>query len=715
MIFDSQQDLIIALSVSLVAAVLLAALGFFLFLRTAGALREANDEVERASVDVDRTERRLVNILNAIPVALVETDTTGRFVFANRAAHQLLGRKDAELIGLRFHSATWGITYPDGRQIPPELLPAARALRGQTVKGFQHLMVNPGTRKRMLVSVTAMPILNSAGEVIGSTAALVETEGLATPHTAREDEELARRYFDLAGSALIALDGEGRVRDINAAGAALIGLPAAEIVGQDWFDRFVPDEDSKIARHAFQDVAQGRTQLPERSESWILRPDGARRLVAWRGGVVRDGQGAFVAALWTARDITEERTAGDQGAQAMQGLEQRLARAEAALQESEVSREKTEHALAQAQRLETAGRLSGGAAQDFDRLLAVVGGALEALLAQAESPERVRRLGQAALAANRKGEQLSRQLLALTQPRAEDLRRADLSVLVFGMQPALSREAGRAPLQFSLPDSLGVVAVDADQFEAALRNLVANARDAVSAGGAITVGAEPVSLGEGEVHPLAPGDYLRVWVADTGIGMNAETAARAPEAFFTTKPPALHAGLGLGQVYGFARHAGGAARLETRAGEGTTVSLYLPYAAAPAAEASEASSPAEAPGAAEVIPEATAAEVLPSDEAAADAANKETKVEEAAAGESATDAADPAASNASAAPEAVSAEPPDPAAMAPGQGAPEGVDDGFSMPAPEALSAGEPEPAAIETAGADAPTPEPSDEAPAKS
>src|SRR5690606_27498610 len=106
MIFNSQQDLAIALGVSLAAAVLLALLGFFLFLRTAAALRQAGEELGRAAVEGDRTERRLVNILNAIPVALVETDATGRFIFANRAAHQLLGRRDAELIGLRFHSAT---------------------------------------------------------------------------------------------------------------------------------------------------------------------------------------------------------------------------------------------------------------------------------------------------------------------------------------------------------------------------------------------------------------------------------------------------------------------------------------------------------------------------------------------------------------------------------------------------------------------------------
>ncbi len=577
MLFDSQQDLIIALGVSLVAAILLALLGFYLFMRASAALRQANDELETAGTHVDRTERRLMNILNAIPVALVETDAQGRFVFANRAAHQLLGRKDAELIGLRFHSATWGITYPDGRVIPPELLPAARALRGQTVKGFQHLMINPGTRKKMLVSVTAMPIQNGVGEVIGSSAAIVETEGLSTPHTAREDDDIARRYFDLAGVMLLALDAEGRVRDLNNAGAAILGLPAAEVVGQDWIERFVPEDEREGAHRFLKRVIEGKAEMPD-GESWIIRGDGKRRLIAWKGAVARDAQDQFIATLSTGRDITDERVAGYQDQEFVQTLESRLAAATASLEASEEARRKTEQLLAQAQRLETAGRLSGGAAQDFDRLLAVVGGALETLLAQADNPDRVRRLGEAALAANRRGEHLSRQLLALTQPRAEDLHTADLATLLRSLEPSLSRAAGRAPLALNLAVEVGDVRIDTDQFEAALKNLVANAADAVAGGGAITVGADQVQTTEGEVPGLPAGSWTRVFVMDTGVGMNAETAARAPEVFFTTKSPAQHAGLGLSQVFGFARHAGGVARIETVPGRGTTVSLYLPLA-----------------------------------------------------------------------------------------------------------------------------------------
>ena len=175
-----------ALVFGVVAAIcaVVAIAGLYAAARWGLAYRNATARLEHALTGHEGSDRRLREVLDAIPVALVETDLGGKFIFANRAAHQLLGRRDAELLGLRFHSATWGITYPDGRPVPPDLLPSARALRGQTVKGFQHILANPSSRRKMLVSVTAMPIVGPVGEVIGSTAAIVETEGLITPEPA---------------------------------------------------------------------------------------------------------------------------------------------------------------------------------------------------------------------------------------------------------------------------------------------------------------------------------------------------------------------------------------------------------------------------------------------------------------------------------------------------------------------------------------------------
>ncbi|MBW8302930.1 MAG: PAS domain-containing protein, partial [Brevundimonas sp.] len=207
----------------------------------------ASDQLDLVQRVAEDSQKRLFETLNAIPVALVETDRQGKFVFANRAAHQLLGRRDAELIGLRFHSATWGITFPDGRPVPPDLLPSARALRGQTVKGFQHLLANPASRRKMLVSVTAMPIENELGQITGSTAALVEAEGLITPEvvvpeTPAADEGLTRRVFDAAASALVGGGPDGRVREAKRTALLVLGRDTAE---GDFADLFL-DEDERV-------------------------------------------------------------------------------------------------------------------------------------------------------------------------------------------------------------------------------------------------------------------------------------------------------------------------------------------------------------------------------------------------------------------------------------------------------------------------------------
>jgi len=118
MYFQNDQEWILALSV--ISALLLAlCLGASLLAALkAHQVKQFQDQLFKAERKIDQLEKRVFNVLNAVPVAIIETDATGRFAFANRAAQHLLGRKEAELSVLRFHSASWGITYPDGRQIP---------------------------------------------------------------------------------------------------------------------------------------------------------------------------------------------------------------------------------------------------------------------------------------------------------------------------------------------------------------------------------------------------------------------------------------------------------------------------------------------------------------------------------------------------------------------------------------------------------------------
>ena len=544
------------------------------------------DLVQRVAED---SQKRLFETLNAIPVALVETDRQGKFVFANRAAHQLLGRRDAELIGLRFHSATWGITFPDGRPIPPDLLPSARALRGQTVKGFQHLLANPASRRKMLVSVTAMPIENELGQITGSTAALVETEGLITPEitapeTPATDDGLTRRVFDAASSALVVVGPDGGVREANRTALLVLGRDTAD---GDFADLFL-DEDERVEGR--QSLRAGLAAPAGEAEPIVSRR-GAAEGIRWSMLPLPGAEGQVDALLLAgeradpapgaeaepadpapAPDAVTDETLRAEAEAAREAAAEALAAAEAARREAEEARvaaarvrEEAEAELQGGRRMESVGRLTGGLAHDFNAVLGVMTGALDMMLRQADDPARVRRIGQAALAAGQKGELLTRRLTAFSQGDDEPvLRVMDAGVLLKGMEGRLRELAGSGvDLMIEGPAEPAPARLDPVAFEGAVKALTRNAVEAVEGQGSVAVRLE--SLMEGG---------QRLSVRDSGPGMDRDMAARAVEPFFTTREGA--AGLGLSQAYAFARQSGGVLSIDSRPGQGAEVSITLP-------------------------------------------------------------------------------------------------------------------------------------------
>lgn len=277
MLLTSPQDLNVILGVA-TGLLLLVALGLGILAATKTfQVRQFQDLLFKAERKIDTLERRMFNVLNAVPVALVETDNTGKFTFANKAAHALLGRKDNELIGLRFHSATWGITFPDGRAIPADMLPIARTLRGQTVKGFQHMIVNHGTHSKVLVSVTSMPIMNSNGEVIGSTSALVEIEATAGEGVDDVAGIWRGHWFSAAAVPFWGLDPKGQILDVNAAALDTFDLKREDVLGKNWAQLFVADADFQTALDYLGDSQDETT--PDHAEAVRLTLKGAEGVV----------------------------------------------------------------------------------------------------------------------------------------------------------------------------------------------------------------------------------------------------------------------------------------------------------------------------------------------------------------------------------------------------------------------------------------------------
>lgn len=242
-------------------------------------------------------------------------------------------------------------------------------------------------------------------------------------------------------------------------------------------------------------------------------------------------------------------------------------------------RERTESRLVQAQKMEAIGQLTGGLAHDFNNLLTAVIGSLDLLLRRTND-DGLRKLARNALEAGERGAELTSQLLAFSRRQRLSPTALSPNELIQRMEGLLERTIGpRIRIETNLDPELWHALADATQFEVMLLNLAINARDAMPDGGRLTLSTANVTSGEGApIADLRDGEYVAVSVSDTGTGMPPEVQAKAFEPFFTTKQPGQGTGLGLSQLYGFAKQSGGTARIDSNVGSGTTVTIYLPRA-----------------------------------------------------------------------------------------------------------------------------------------
>ena len=239
-----------------------------------------------------------------------------------------------------------------------------------------------------------------------------------------------------------------------------------------------------------------------------------------------------------------------------------------------------EDRLRHAQKMDALGQITGGIAHDFNNLLLAINFNLESLAEEMPQTDATEPLFEGARVAIDQAHSLIGHLLAFARRQPLKPTSLDINESVAQTQPMLRRAIPAGiEIETRLGRNAGLVLADRNQFETALLNLALNARDAMPEGGRLTIGASDVTLDDAyaALHPGEPaGRYVLVAVSDTGTGMRADVAERAFEPFFTTKLGAEHSGLGLSQVYGYARQSGGHARIDSEPGRGTTVQLFLP-------------------------------------------------------------------------------------------------------------------------------------------
>lgn len=260
-------------------------------------------------------------------------------------------------------------------------------------------------------------------------------------------------------------------------------------------------------------------------------------------------------------------------------VEQQLRQLNATLEQRVEERtrdlKQAQEALLQSQKMEAVGQLVAGMAHDFNNVLASVIGAFNLILRKPDDHARVQRFAEAGAQAAERGAKLTGQLMAFSRSHKIQLRSLLVCDILEGMEDLLKRTLGpMTTLKKELNPNPAPVLADPIQVEMMILNLAINARDAMPDGGTLTISTSKQSL---EADPEIPaGDYIEIAVRDTGTGMDADTLRRAMEPFFTTKPVGKGTGLGLAQIYGSARQARGTVRIESVAGSGTTVRVYLP-------------------------------------------------------------------------------------------------------------------------------------------
>jgi PAS domain S-box-containing protein len=349
----------------------------------------------------------------------------------------------------------------------------------------------------------------------------------------------------VADYALYMLDPTGMITSWNIGGQRIKGYSPEEILGQN-FSRFYTESDRANGKpkRALQ-IARDQGRYEE--EGWRVRKDGT---FFWASVVIDPiyEDGKLVGFAKITRDITERR-------------------------EAQLKLEEMQKQLAESQKLDALGQLTGGVAHDFNNLLMIISGSLHTLKKGVGGDPRMHRAVAAIETATRRGAALTSQLLTFARRQSVNPHSMDVVERINAVREVLDTGVGSAHrLEFDLPPAVLPVTVDPTEFETALVNLVINARDAMPGGGIITISAQAHDGNE----ETGGQDYVAITVKDAGDGIPPDVLDKIFDPFFTTKPVGKGTGLGLSQVHGFAHQAGGTVRVKSELGKGTEVTILLP-------------------------------------------------------------------------------------------------------------------------------------------
>jgi PAS domain S-box-containing protein len=531
--------------------------------------------VERALAEQRQREdeARLAAIVESAPIGIGVVDPDGEISLSNPELRRFL-RENVIPSRAQTPEGRWRAWTPDGAPVAAGDFPVARALRGEQVVPGQEMLFTDDDGREIWTSVATVPIRDAGGRLIGHVVTISDIDALKRNAEALRRSEARLRQLNetleqrvaeaLAERKLFADIVEGTDAFVQVLDLDFRFLAINEASGREYERQygFRPKEGDSLLElaadrpgermPAFWARALAGEEFIETVEVTTL---GRRQFYQLKFNTLRDGAGDRIGAYLFAYDVTDRVL--DQ---------ERLAEAQDALRQS--------------QKMEAIGQLTGGVAHDFNNLLTPIIGSLDILQRRGLGGEREQRLIGGALQSAERARTLVQRLLAFARRQPLQAVAVDVAKLVTSMGELVASTTGpQVKVVVNAAADLPPAKADANQLEMALLNLSVNARDAMPEGGVLRITAAAETLGRGHRSGARPGRYVRLSVADTGVGMDPLTLSRAVEPFFSTKGVGKGTGLGLSMVHGLASQLGGGLAIRSRPGLGTNVELWLPQSA----------------------------------------------------------------------------------------------------------------------------------------
>jgi PAS domain S-box-containing protein len=373
----------------------------------------------------------------------------------------------------------------------------------------------------------------------------IERKTLVLNNVKRHFQTLIDGVVDYA---IFALDKEGHVASWNSAAQKIMGYTAEEIIGKHFGILYRPDERRAGAPNRALELAiqSGKHEV----EGWRIKKNGTPFFITGSVSSNRDDAGNLLGFINILRDATERRDAEEKLVQAREQL-------------------------AMSQKMEAIGKLTGGIAHDFNNLLMIIGGSAQIFtrLLDPKLPKAIEAIQTAA----KRGESLTRQLLTFSRHQHLSPTVVDLNASIKNMRTMIeSSLRGNIVYDENIGEGVWLVKVDLAELELAIVNIAVNARDAMPNGGTFTLSVNSVTVNQDIADNSLRGTFFAIAFSDTGTGIPPNLLSKMFDPFFTTKDVGKGTGLGLSQVYGFAHQAGGTVTADSKVGQGTTITVYLP-------------------------------------------------------------------------------------------------------------------------------------------